>query len=139
MTHPANVFTLQVSKHEAWAVVRALEIAGESDRTAKEDRGPLQWVHDRLFRLLAPDYAGIPLAVPVQVSIRLIKDETRLGELLGLEAHQFSPDRWYKAFDHGTHFVCPRPMNAVNSRSGKYTVTVPKEAVRESKVQIARK
>jgi hypothetical protein len=61
---PPKVVTLKMGRHEAWPVMRALGVAAESDRTAKEDLGPLQWVNDRLGRLLDENFFGVPLPGP---------------------------------------------------------------------------
>lgn len=55
---------LPLSHNEAWAVWRLLGEMAESDRVTPEDRPPLCWVHERLFKLLDPNFAGAPLRHP---------------------------------------------------------------------------
>src|SRR5262245_49525650 len=52
---------LPMTKAEAWSTLRALETAIETERTAPEDKPRLKWVHERLFRILDPKYAGVSL------------------------------------------------------------------------------
>jgi hypothetical protein len=55
---------LKMTKAEAWAMFRALGVALESDQTDKGDKGPIQWVGDRLARLLDEKFFGVPLPGP---------------------------------------------------------------------------
>lgn len=49
--HP-DVVTLQMSKAEAWSVLRGLAIAFDSERTEKEDRPRMSWAAARLLKIL---------------------------------------------------------------------------------------
>ncbi len=47
-----KVVTLQLTQLEAWAVLRSLGIANESERQEREDKQPVTWAAKRLLGLL---------------------------------------------------------------------------------------
>ncbi len=49
---PPNVVFMHFTKQEAWATLRGLGVAIESDRTAKEDKTPQSWAAQRLAGIL---------------------------------------------------------------------------------------
>jgi hypothetical protein len=58
-TKPPTI-ELMLSRAEAWAVLRALEIAGHSDRVEGEDKPRIRWAGERLAKLLDPNHFGVP-------------------------------------------------------------------------------
>ena len=57
-TYDGSVLTVELTKQEAWAIVRATCQAQEDCYTADEDHEPLRWAGERILRLIRPDRLG---------------------------------------------------------------------------------
>lgn len=49
---PKKVTVALAHPSEVWAVLRALALAAESPKTFANDRGPIQWVSERLLLIV---------------------------------------------------------------------------------------